>query len=69
VFLEPLGYEVLSGRVDELIEIIQRNSKRLQTLNGNIREVTRIESQTLILYGTFDIRDLISSMIENYKDG
>ena len=49
MFLEPLGYEVLSGRVDELIEIIQRNSKRLQTLNGNIREVTRIESQTLIL--------------------
>ena len=36
-------------RVDELIEIIQRNAKRLQTLIGNIRDVTKIESQTLIL--------------------
>ena len=49
MFLEPVGYEVLSGRVAELIEIIQRNAKRLQTLIGNIRDVTRIESQTLIL--------------------
>lgn len=49
MFLEPVGYEVLSGRVDELIEIIQRNTKILQTLIGNIRDVTRIESQTLIL--------------------
>ena len=49
MFLEPVGYEVLSGRVAELIEIIQRNAKRLQTLIGNIRDVTRIEGQTLIL--------------------
>lgn len=51
-------------RLDELIEIIQRNAKRLQTLIGNIRDVTRIQSQTLI-----DMRDLVSSVIENYKDG
>jgi signal transduction histidine kinase len=49
VFLEPVGYEVLYGRVDELIEIIERNAKRLQTLIDNIMDVTRIESQTLIL--------------------
>jgi signal transduction histidine kinase len=36
-------------RLDELIEIIQRNAKRLQTLIGNIRDVTKIETQTLIL--------------------
>jgi signal transduction histidine kinase len=35
-------------RKDKLIGIIQRNSKRLQRLIGNILDVTRIESQTLI---------------------
>jgi two-component system, OmpR family, sensor histidine kinase VicK len=56
-------------RKDELIGIIQRNAKRLQTLIGNILDVTRIESQTLILNKErFDIRDLISSVIEDYKD-
>ena len=56
-------------RKDELIGIIQRNAKRLQTLIGNILDVTRIESQTLILNKEqFDIRDLVSSVIEDYKD-
>ena len=56
-------------RKDELIEIIQRNAKRLQTLIGNILDVTRIESQTLILNKErFNIRDLVSSVIEDYKD-
>jgi signal transduction histidine kinase len=56
-------------REDELIEIIQRNAKRLQTLIGNILDVTRIESQTLILNKErFDISKLISSVIEDYKD-
>ena len=54
---------------DELIEIIQRNAKRLQTLIANILDVTRIESQTLILNKErFNIRDVISSLIEDYKD-
>jgi two-component system sensor histidine kinase VicK len=56
-------------RKDELIEIIQRNAKRLQTLISNILDVTRIESQTLILNKErFNIRDIISSLIEDYKD-
>ena len=56
-------------RKDELIGIIQRNAKRLQTLIGNILDVTRIESQTLIINKEqFDIRDLVSSVIEDYKD-
>jgi two-component system, OmpR family, sensor histidine kinase VicK len=56
-------------RKDELIEIIQRNAKRLQTLIGNILYVTRIESQTLILNKErFNILELISSVIEDYKD-
>ena len=36
-------------RKDELIEIIQRNAKRLQALTSDILDVTRIESQTLKL--------------------
>ena len=56
-------------RKDEFIEIIQRNAKRLQTLISNILDVTRIESQSLILNKErFDIRDLVSSVIEDYKD-
>jgi two-component system, OmpR family, sensor histidine kinase VicK len=56
-------------RKDELIEIIKRNAKRLQTLIANILDVTRIESQTLILNKErFNIRDIISSLIEDYKD-
>ncbi|MGC2307128.1 MAG: ATP-binding protein [Nitrososphaeraceae archaeon] len=56
-------------RKDELIEIIQRNAKRLQTLIGNILDVTRIESQTLMLNTErFDMRELVSSVIEDYND-
>jgi two-component system, OmpR family, sensor histidine kinase VicK len=56
-------------RKEELIEIIQRNAKRLQTLIDNILDVTRIESQTLILNKEpFNIHELISSVIEGYKD-
>jgi signal transduction histidine kinase len=56
-------------RKDELVEIIQRNAKRLQTLISNILDVTRIESQTLILNKErFDICNLVSSVLEDYKD-
>jgi two-component system, OmpR family, sensor histidine kinase VicK len=55
-------------RRDELVEIIQRNAKRLQTLISNILDVIRIESQTLILNKErFDIRNLVS-VLEDYKD-
>jgi signal transduction histidine kinase len=56
-------------RKDELIGVIQRNAKRLQTLIANILDVTRIESQTLILNKErFNIGDVISSLIEDHKD-
>ena len=56
-------------RKDELIGIIQRNAKRLQTLVANILDVTRIESQTLKLNKErFNICDVISSLIEEHKD-
>jgi two-component system, OmpR family, sensor histidine kinase VicK len=54
---------------DELIEIIQRNAKRLQALTSDILDVTRIESQTLKLEKErFNIFDLVSEVAEDYKD-
>ena len=56
-------------RRDEVIEVISRNAVRLQTLITNILDVTRIESQNLRLNTEiFDICNLISIIIEDYKE-
>jgi two-component system, OmpR family, sensor histidine kinase VicK len=56
-------------RRDEVIEVINRNAARLQTLITNILDVTRIESQNLKLnVEEFSISDLISAIIEDYKE-
>jgi two-component system, OmpR family, sensor histidine kinase VicK len=57
-------------RRDEVIEVISRNAARLQTLITNILDVTKIESQNLKLnIETFSISDLISAIVEDYKEG
>jgi signal transduction histidine kinase len=54
---------------DELIEVIQRNAKRLQTLTNDILDVTRIESQTFQLEKErFNIYELISDVIKDYTE-
>ena len=54
---------------DELIKIIRRNAKRLQTLTSDILDVTRIESQTLKLeIERFNILELLSEVIEEYTE-
>lgn len=54
---------------DELIEIIRRNAKRLQTLTNDILDVTRIESQTLQLEKErFNIYGLLSDVIKDYTE-
>ncbi|CAN5404615.1 hypothetical protein BH18THE2_BH18THE2_11710 [soil metagenome] len=56
-------------RRDEVIEVIGRNAVRLQTLITNILDVTRIESQNLRLNTEiFDIYNLISIIVEDYKE-
>jgi len=56
-------------RRDELIEIIQRNAKRLQALTSDILDVTRIESQTLKLEKEkFNIFEVVSEAVEDYKE-
>jgi two-component system sensor histidine kinase VicK len=54
---------------DELIEVIQRNAKRLQTLTDSILDVTRIESQTFQLdKGRFNIYNLLSDVIKDFTE-
>ena len=54
---------------DELIEIIQRNAKRLQTLTTNILDITRIESQTFQLEKErFNIYELLSDVIKDFTE-
>jgi two-component system, OmpR family, sensor histidine kinase VicK len=54
---------------DEIIEVIQRNAKRLQALTGDILDVTRIESQTLQLKKErFNIYDLLSDVIKDFTE-
>ena len=56
-------------KTDQVIEVISRNAIRLQRLSAHILDATRIESQTLRLEKErFDIRDLIPTIIEDYKE-
>jgi two-component system, OmpR family, sensor histidine kinase VicK len=56
-------------RREELIEIIQRNAKRLQALTRDILDVTRIESQTLKLEKErFNIFDLVSEVVDDHRE-
>jgi signal transduction histidine kinase len=56
-------------RTDQVIEVIKRNAIRLQRLSTHILDATRIESQTLKLEKErFNIRDLIPTIIEDYKE-
>jgi signal transduction histidine kinase len=56
-------------RKEELIEIIQRNAKRLQALTSDILDVTRIESQTLKLEKErFNIFDLVLEVVDDHRE-
>ena len=68
-----LGYSELLHKHPEKREIIydgiSRNAKRLQRLTNDILDVTKIESQTLkINKEQFNLTDLISSMVEDFKN-
>jgi two-component system, OmpR family, sensor histidine kinase VicK len=60
---------VLSSKIDnvherELIDIIIRNARKLESLSENILDITRIESQTLYLKKErFDLKEIISDVI------
>ncbi|MGA9168229.1 MAG: HAMP domain-containing sensor histidine kinase [Nitrososphaeraceae archaeon] len=53
----------------DLVSAINRNAKRLQHLTEDILDVTRIESQTLILHKEeVDVCEKISNVIDDIKD-
>ncbi|HYO05724.1 MAG TPA: HAMP domain-containing sensor histidine kinase [Phototrophicaceae bacterium] len=54
---------------EEMIQAIKRNALRLQRLTEDILDVTRIESKTLKLHKEkFDLKSLLSSIVNDYKD-
>jgi two-component system sensor histidine kinase VicK len=54
---------------DELIQIIRKNAKRLQTLTDGILDVTRIESQTFQLEKEqFNLYELLSDVIKDFTE-
>jgi signal transduction histidine kinase len=56
-------------RKEEMIKALSRNAQRLQSLTDDILDVTRIESETLMLkIEPLDIGDLISNIIEDYRN-
>jgi signal transduction histidine kinase len=54
---------------DEIIEVIRRNAKRLQTLTEDTLDVTKIESQTFQLKKErFNIYDLLSDVTKDFRE-
>jgi signal transduction histidine kinase len=53
----------------ELIDIVVRNARRLQQITENILDVTKIESQSLILNKeSCDLNEIVTSVIQDYKN-
>jgi len=53
----------------ELIDIVVRNARRLQRITENILDVTKIESQSLILNKELcDLNEIVTSVIQDYKN-
>ena len=64
-----LHSKIKDSKQRELLDVIIRNAKRLQRLSEDILDVTRIESQTLILNKEkFNLNDIISNAIQDYKN-
>jgi signal transduction histidine kinase len=56
-------------RKEEMIKALSRNTQRLQSLTDDILDVTRIESETLMLkIEPLDVVDLISNILEDYRN-
>jgi signal transduction histidine kinase len=65
--------EIIRTRVDseeqQLLDVIIRNSKRLQRLTDDILDVSKIESQSLVLNKErFDLNRMILDIIEDFED-
>jgi signal transduction histidine kinase len=55
-------------RREEMIKALSRNAARLQRLTDDILDVTRIESETLMLkIEPLDLDDMISNIVDDYR--
>src|ERR671910_293426 len=66
---EIVGSKVKEDKqLSQLLDVINRNAKRLQRLTEDILDVTRIESNILKLHRTiFDLNDTIINLIADYE--
>lgn len=65
---EILHSKIKDTKQRELLGVITRNAKRLQRLSDDILDVTRIESQSLILNKEqFNLNDVLSTAIQDHK--
>jgi signal transduction histidine kinase len=56
-------------RREEMIKALSRNAARLQRLTDDILDVTRIESETLMLkIEPLDLDDMISNIVDDYRN-
>jgi signal transduction histidine kinase len=61
--------KIKDSKQRELLDVISRNAKRLQRLSEDILDVTRIESQSLILNKEiFNLNDVITNAIQDHKN-
>jgi two-component system, OmpR family, sensor histidine kinase VicK len=59
--------EYMKGKEQESLDVIIRNSERLQRLAENILDASRIESQRLTLRKvTFELNELVFSIVQDY---
>ena len=59
--------KVKDEELHELLDIIMRNAKRLQRLTNNLLDITKIESQSLLLKKEkFNLNILISEVLKDY---
>jgi signal transduction histidine kinase len=64
-----LRSKIKDSKQRELLEVITRNAKRLQRLSEDILDVTRIESQSLVLNKEqFNLNDVLSNAIQDHKN-
>ena len=65
--------EILQSKVKDkeqlrLLDVISRNAKRLQNLTENILDVTKIESDRLIINRKiFNLNDIVTNLLADYK--
>jgi signal transduction histidine kinase len=64
-----LRSKIKNNKQRELLDVITRNAKRLQRLSEDILDVTRIESQSLILNKEqFNLNNVIANAIQDHKN-